>query len=189
MSVKVKSKKKQARITVMSFRMKSAWERWLGLHHASSKGVWLKFYRKASGKPSITYVEALHGALCYGWVDGQKKLQDDLVWLQHFKPRPPRGRWSRLQTENAERLIKAARMTPAGLKEVRAAKRDGRWRLAYDPPGSAKIPLDLLQPLSKNVDAMAFFESLGKADTMLPLPTTCRRPGTRASGPAAFVRS
>jgi uncharacterized protein YdeI (YjbR/CyaY-like superfamily) len=165
MKTKILGRKAPVQAPVLVFRLRNAWERWLAKHYASSNGVWLKFYRKDSGKPSITHVEALHGALCYGWVDGQKKLTDDVSWLQHFKPRPPRSRWSRLHTENAERLIKAGRMTPAGLKQVKAAKRDGRWRWAYDPPGSAKIPVDLLQQLAKAPASRAFFESLGKADS------------------------
>ena len=145
------------------FRTRAAWETWLAKNHRSAKGVWIKLYKKSAGKAGLSYVEALHGALCYGWVDGQKKLSTELSWSQQFKPRPPKRRWSRLHTENAERLIKAGRMKPAGLKEVRAAKRDGRWTGAYDPPGSAKVPVDLLRELGRDERLRAKFESLTKA--------------------------
>lgn len=150
---------------IKSFRTRAAWEAWLAKNHRSSKGLWIKLYKRSAGKVGLSYVEALHGALCYGWVDGQKKLSTELSWSQQFKPRPPKRRWSRLHTENAERLIKAGRMKPAGLKEVRAAKRDGRWTGAYDPPGSAKVPVDLLRALDRDERLRAKFESLGKAQT------------------------
>jgi uncharacterized protein YdeI (YjbR/CyaY-like superfamily) len=150
---------------VMSFPTMARWEAWLSKKSASSAGLWLKLYKPASGKASLTYVQALHGALCYGWVDGRKRMIDESSWLQEFKPRPPKRRWSRLHTENAERLIKAGRMQAAGLKQVRAAKRDGRWRWAYHPPGSAKIPMDLLQGLDRDERARALFESLSRAES------------------------
>jgi uncharacterized protein YdeI (YjbR/CyaY-like superfamily) len=92
-------------------------------------------------------------------------MQGQQGWLQQFKPRSARSRWSRLHAENAERLINGGRMKPAGLKEIKAAKADGRWALAYNPPGSAKIPTDLLAGLAGQGEAHAFFKSLSKADT------------------------
>jgi uncharacterized protein YdeI (YjbR/CyaY-like superfamily) len=98
-------------------------------------------------------------------MEGRKKLKDQQSWLQQFKPRSPSSRWSRLHAENAERLIKAGRMKAPGLREIRAAKADGRWRLAYDPPGSAKVPAELLEALAKNLAAQAAFKALSRADT------------------------
>jgi uncharacterized protein YdeI (YjbR/CyaY-like superfamily) len=112
----------------------------------------------------MTYVEALHGALCYGWMEGRKQLRQPQSWLQQFKPRKPKSRWSHLHAENAERLIKAGRMKAAGLREVKAAVADGRWGLAYHPPGSAKIPPELLDALAKDPRAQAAFRGLSKAE-------------------------
>jgi len=165
MSVKASLGSGHARTPVLEFKTRRGWENWLARNYGASKGVWLRLSRKTPGGPGMSHIEALHGALCYGWVDGPKKMTGHLWWLQRFVPRSPRSRWSRLHAENAERLIQASRMRPPGLKEVKAAKSDGRWRLAYDPPGSAKIPRDLLEALAGKPGAEAFFKSLSRADS------------------------
>ena len=79
-------------------------------------------------------LRALDEALCYGWIDGQKKPFDQLSWLQKFTPRRPGSGWSKLNTQHVERLTKAGFMAPAGQKAVEAAKADGRWEAAYASP-------------------------------------------------------
>jgi uncharacterized protein YdeI (YjbR/CyaY-like superfamily) len=145
----------------LEFASPLAWRRWLAREHSQSKGVWLRL--KAGKGRGLTYVRALHEALCYGWMDGSRRPGAQLSWLQQFKPRGPRSRWSRLQAENAERLIKAGRMRPAGMRQVLAAQADGRWRGAYHPPGSARLPADLLKALAQDATARAFFAGLPKA--------------------------
>jgi uncharacterized protein YdeI (YjbR/CyaY-like superfamily) len=166
----------------LEFDSPRAWEAWLAEHHAGSHGVWLRIYKKGSGKPSVSYVEALDAALCYGWIDSQKRPKDKTSWLQRFGPRRARSGWSRINTLNAERLAKAGRMKPAGLKEVEAAKQDGRWQRAYDSPSAASIPEDFLKELSKNKKAQAFFEALNKANTyaISYRLQTAKKPETRA---------
>lgn len=112
----------------------------------------------------MTYAEALDEALCFGWIDGQKKSYDSRSWLQRFTPRKSRSRWSKKNTEHAERLIKANKMTSSGLREIKAAKADGRWKAAYDSFTSAKVPEDFLKELAKNKKARAFFETLNKTN-------------------------
>jgi len=165
MSVRANLGPGNVRTPVLEFKTRRGWENWLARNYADSRGAWLRLTRKTPGGPGMSHIEALHGALCYGWVDGPKKMTGHLGWLQRFVPRSPRSRWSRLHAENAERLIQAGRMRPPGLKEIKAAKKDGRWRLAYDPPGSAKIPVDLLDALAGNSVAQLFFKSLSRADT------------------------
>jgi uncharacterized protein YdeI (YjbR/CyaY-like superfamily) len=167
---------------VLSFASARAWETWLAQHHEDSPAVWLRLAKKASTKASVTYAEALDVALCYGWIDSQKKPLDDVAWLQKFGPRRARGGWSRINTAKVEKLVAAGRMKPAGLAEVEAARKDGRWQRAYDSPSAAVVPSDFLDALSKNKKALAFFETLNKANTyaIAYRLQTAKKPETRA---------
>jgi uncharacterized protein YdeI (YjbR/CyaY-like superfamily) len=166
---------------VLAFETPAEWEAWLARHHASSPGVWLRLYKKASGKASITHAQALEEALCYGWIDGQGRPKDARSWLQRFCPRRARSPWSRINTQHAERLIKAGRMQPAGLAEVAAAKKDGRWQRAYDSPKNMVIPEDFLKELSKDAKAKAFFDGLNRANlfSIAYRLQTAKKPETR----------
>ena len=101
---------KKDELPIVPFESPKAWEVWLGKHHASSAGVWLKIAKKESGVPSVTYAEALDVALCYGWIDGQKGSADDGFWLQRFTPRKPRSNSHRLATPGILSKAKAERM-------------------------------------------------------------------------------
>lgn len=155
---------KKSSLDVLPFKSPADWEKWLSKNHSSSKGVWLKIYKKGSGKPTVTYAGALDGALCYGWIDGQKDRHDDEAWLQRFSPRRPNSVWSKINTGHAERLIKAGRMKPAGLKEVETAKKDGRWKSAYHSQSTATYPADFLKEINKNKKAKAFLETLDRTN-------------------------
>ena len=150
---------------VVSFATSKAWNLWLAKHHVTSAGIWLRVYKKTSGVKSVTYDEALDEALCFGWIDGQKDRYDEESWLQKFTPRRARSVWSKRNREHIARLMEEKRMTPAGLKEVEAAKRDGRWESAYDSPKNSAIPADFLRELKKDKKAYNFFLSLNKANT------------------------
>ncbi len=139
-------------------------EAWLEKHHASSQGVWLKIAKKVAPEPSVTYAEALELALCFGWIDSQKRGFDETHFLQRFTPRRPRGRWSKINREKAEALIEAGKMRPTGLAEVEAAKADGRWEAAYEGQRTAKVPPDLQRELDANPAAAGFFASLSSAN-------------------------
>jgi uncharacterized protein YdeI (YjbR/CyaY-like superfamily) len=148
----------------LAFASPKAWEAWLARNHAKSPGIWLRIFKKGSGQRSVTYAEALEGALCYGWIDSQKRPKDANSWLQRFGPRRPRGGWSRINTGHAARLMAAGRMKPAGLKEIEAAKQDGRWQRAYDSPSAITVPPDFLRELARNKKAQSFFEGLNRAN-------------------------
>jgi uncharacterized protein YdeI (YjbR/CyaY-like superfamily) len=150
---------------IKSFRSQNAWARWLAANHARSDGIWLQFYKKSSGKETVTHAEALDDALCYGWIDGQILPYDEESWLHKFTPRRARSVWSRRNTEHIARLTAAGRMKPAGLREVEAATADGRWQKAYDSPRNMSVPRDFLKALSKDAKAHAFFKTLNKANT------------------------
>jgi uncharacterized protein YdeI (YjbR/CyaY-like superfamily) len=171
----------RAEAPVLVFDSPSAWEAWLAKHHAESPGAWLQIFKKAASQRSVTYAQALEGALCYGWIDSQKRPQDAFSWLQRFGPRRAGSGWSRINTIAAEGLIKAGRMKPAGLREVTAAKKDGRWKRAYDSPSAATIPEDFLAEISKDKKAQTFFDGLNRA-TLYAIAyrlQTAKKPETR----------
>lgn len=169
-------------LPIIPFESQQDWELWLAENHASSTGIWLQISKKDSGKKSITYAEALDEALCYGWIDGQKKSYDKESWLQKFTPRRAKSVWSKINTQHIERLTGAGKMKLAGLKQVEDAKRDGRWDGAYDSPSSATVPDDFLEELNKSEKAKAFFGTLNKANTYAIAwrLQTAKKPETRA---------
>ena len=166
---------------ILHFKTSADFRRWLAKNHAGSKGLWLRILKKGAGKKSLTYAEALDEALCYGWIDGQKKPFDELSWLQKFTPRRSKSGWSKLNTRHVGRLTRAGAMTPAGRKAVEAAKADGRWEAAYASPKNASPPEDFLKELAKNKKAKAFFETLNKANiySIVYRLQTAKKPETR----------
>jgi uncharacterized protein YdeI (YjbR/CyaY-like superfamily) len=165
----------------LRFRAPAEFRRWLAANHRRSAGIWLRIYKKDSQEPSVTYAEALDEALCFGWIDAQKQRGDDSSWLQRFTPRRPRSGWSKINTEHAERLMRAGQMTASGRAEVDAAKKDGRCTAAYDPPSRATFPDDFLAALRKNKKAKAFLETLNKANryAIAYRLQTAKKPETR----------
>jgi uncharacterized protein YdeI (YjbR/CyaY-like superfamily) len=147
---------------MVSFRTAADWEEWLQANHSTRRELWLRIFKKSSGKETVTYAEALDVALCYGWIDGLKKSYDAESWIQRFCPRRPKSLWSKLNTQHVARLRKAGRMKPPGLAAVEAAKQDGRWKAAYDSPGKAVIPEDFLKRLTQNRKAEAFYRTLSR---------------------------
>lgn len=164
-------------------------EAWLEQNHAEADGVWLKIAKKGVEETSVTYGEALELALCFGWIDSQKRGFDERHFLQRFTPRRPRGRWSRINREKAEALIEEGRMRPAGLAEVEAAKADGRWDAAYEGQGSAKVPPDLQRELDANPAAASFFAELDSANryAIVYRLGEAKRPETRERRLRKFV--
>jgi uncharacterized protein YdeI (YjbR/CyaY-like superfamily) len=151
-------------IPILAFDSLKKWEQWLSKNHEESAGIWLKFFKKNSGVPTITYDEALDVALCYGWIDSQLQKFDEKAYLQKFTPRRTKSIWSKRNREHIERLTKEKRMKPAGIKQVEEAKKDGRWDMAYDKPSTMQIPKDFLEELSKDEKAEDFFKTLTKAN-------------------------
>jgi uncharacterized protein YdeI (YjbR/CyaY-like superfamily) len=166
---------------IKTFQSASAFRNWLAKHHGRTDGVWVRIFKKNSGEKSLTHAEAVDQALCYGWIDGQAKSFDNQSWLQRFSPRRPPSGWSKINTQRAERLIKAGKMTPAGRKHVEAAKADGRWSAAYDSPRNASPPEDFLSELEKNKKAKAFFATLNRANvySIVYRLQTAKKPETR----------
>lgn len=151
-------------LPVHLFAARSDFESWLEDNHGSSPGFWLKIAKKGSGVESVDYAEALELALCFGWIDSQKRGFDESFFLQRFTRRRARGKWSQINRAKAEELIAAGRMRPAGLAEVEAAKADGRWDAAYAGQRAAEVPDDLQQELDRNQAARDFFAKLDSAN-------------------------
>ncbi len=150
---------------IISFETPKELNVWLAKHHAISTGIWIRLFKKGSGIKSINYAEALDEALCYGWIDGQKKSYDAESFLQKFTPRRPKSIWSKINREHIARLEKLGKLKAAGLAQVNAAKVDGRWDQAYDSPSNMVVPDDFLNKLSKHKKALAFYKTLNKANT------------------------
>jgi uncharacterized protein YdeI (YjbR/CyaY-like superfamily) len=149
---------------IVSFSSQKEWSEWLDEHHAKSSGVWLMLAKKGSDRASVTYAEALEVALCYGWIDGQKKSHDTESWLQKFTPRSPRSIWSQVNKGKAEDLIRSGRMRPAGLRAVENARRNGQWDAAYEAASTATVPDDFQAMLDASPKAKKFFDTLDRTN-------------------------
>ena len=151
-------------LPTLLFADAASFEDWLEEHHGEPDGIWLQIAKKGAPEPSVTYPEAVELALCFGWIDGQRRALDATHFLQRFTPRRPRGRWSRINREKAEALIAAERVRPAGMAEIEAARADGRWEDAYEGQRTAKVPDDLQRELDANPAAAEFFAGLDGAN-------------------------
>ena len=171
-----------ADLPLLAFPDREEWAAWLAEHGESSAGVWLKLARNDSGERSVTHAEALDVALRHGWIDSQAGAIDERHWRQRFTPRGPRSRWSKRNRRRAEELIASGEMAPAGLREVEAARADGRWEAAYDSSATAEVPPDLLAALAADPAANEFFAGLDRANryAILNRLQEARRPETRA---------
>ncbi|OCO98961.1 MULTISPECIES: YdeI/OmpD-associated family protein [unclassified Ensifer] len=116
---------------------------WLAVHHQAEDEVWIKTHKTGSGLASITPKEAIDVVLCWGWIDGLRKAFDEKSFLQRYTPRGKKSIWSQINVDNVARLIAEGRMTEHGLRQVEAAKADGRWDRAYGSGKDMKIPDDL----------------------------------------------
>jgi uncharacterized protein YdeI (YjbR/CyaY-like superfamily) len=148
---------------VVSFETSDAWKQWLSEHHGCIQLVWLQISKKDASTKTVTYDEALDVALCFGWIDGQRKRQDEHYFLQRFTPRRRGSLWSKCNVVKAIRLLEAEKVQPSGLAEIEAAQNDGRWYRAYDSSRSMSIPDDFLSALQKNYRAEECFNTLNKA--------------------------
>jgi uncharacterized protein YdeI (YjbR/CyaY-like superfamily) len=149
----------------------------------------MKIAKKASGIASVVYPEVLDIAICFGWIDGRRNGLDDQYFLQRFTPRRARSRWSQINRDKADALIKAGRMRPAGLAEVERAKADGRWAAAYSGQRAMPVPEDLQRELDARPEAAAFFAQLSSQNrySILYRLHDAKRAETRARRLEKFV--
>ena len=171
------------------FKTAKSFETWLKKHHASSDGLWLLIAKKGADEPSVTYAQAVEIALCWGWIDGQKKGLDDQHFLQRFTPRRARSIWSKINVDKVAALIAAGRMQPAGQAQIDAAKADGRWQQAYDGARTSTVPDDLQAALDSEPTAKTFFATINATNRYAVLwrVQTAVKPETRAKRIAQLV--
>ncbi len=175
--------------SILDFRTQEEWDQWLAKNHGNPDGAWLRLAKKGSKKSTPSYSEALEVALCYGWIDAQKRGESETAWLQRFVPRRPRSIWSKINREKALALVAAGKMKPAGLREITRAQEDGRWAAAYDSPTSATVPPDFQKALDGNRAARDFFKTLSAANryALLWRLQTAKKPETRARRIETFI--
>jgi uncharacterized protein YdeI (YjbR/CyaY-like superfamily) len=150
---------------IKTFASEAAFERWLAEHHDREPEVWIKIHKKASGLASVTPAQAIDVVLCWGWIDGQRKPFDERSFLQRYTPRGPKSRWSQINRDNVARLVAAGRMTEHGLRQIDAAKADGRWEAAYAPIRATtpeSLPADLRRAIAASPKAAKTFATLNR---------------------------
>ncbi|MEP9377075.1 YdeI/OmpD-associated family protein [Aquabacter sp. CN5-332] len=176
-------------LPILTLPSLKAWEEWLTREGPSASGAWLKFAKKGAAEATLSKQDAIDGALCHGWIDGQIGRLDAHHWLIRFTPRRPRGLWSKRNRERAEELMSAGRVTPAGVREIEAAQEDGRWAAAYTSQGKAEVPADLAAALEAEPNAKRFFATLTGANryAVLHRVHTARTEKTRAARVEKFV--
>ena len=167
----------------------AAWISWLAKNHLASTSIWLRLAKKTADTPSVSYAEAIEVALCYGWIDGQKKADNEHFWLQRFTPRTAKSIWSKINRDKATTLIASGQMKAAGMKEIERAKNDGRWDAAYDSARTSVIPADFQALLDRNPKAKIFFASLNSQNryAILFRIQTAKKLETRESRIRKFV--
>jgi uncharacterized protein YdeI (YjbR/CyaY-like superfamily) len=162
---------------------------WLAKHHDTEPGVWLHMHKKASGKQSIVWGEAVDEALCFGWIDSISRSIDEFTYRQYFAPRKPNGTWSKINKEKVKTLIADGRMTDAGLAVIERAKANGSWE-RIDSVEAMEMPEELAKTLDDNPNARAYIESLSKTPRweLLYWINAAKRPATRSERIAEIVR-
>lgn len=178
-----------ASIPTLCFENQSKWETWLAENHATSSGLWVQIAKKNSNIPSVTYDEALDIALCFGWIDGQRKSYDERHFVQRFTPRRKKSLWSKRNVDKVAKLTEAGRMQQSGQVEIDTAKADGRWDRAYSSASVMEVPLDFQTALEVNEKARKFFDALNKTQrySFLWRIETTKRPETRKRKIGQFV--
>ena len=162
---------------------------WLADHHATAAELWVRIYKKGSGRPSVAWADCVVEAIRFGWIDGIKQPLDEHSYLQRLTPRKAGSSWSAKNRAHALQLVADGRMTPAGLVHVDAARADGRWDTAYEGSAAMTIPADFLAALEARPAAKAFFATLNRAN-LYPIYyrlQTAKRPETRAKRMAAML--
>lgn len=147
-------------LPILYFEDGAGLETWLEDQPAEHKGIWLKIAKKDRGVSSVSVSEAIDLGLCFGWIDGLLNRFDENFYLVRYTPRRPKSKWSLVNVERAEALLAAGKVKAGGLKQIEAAKADGRWAAAYPPASRIEVPDDLAAALDADPRAAATFATL-----------------------------
>ena len=142
---------------------RAIWRDWLKKHHTDLSEIWLVYYKKHTGKPSLTKAEANMEALCFGWVDSLIQGIDEDRYMQKFTPRKSNSRWSELNKNRVRELHAQGLMTPSGAKLVEIAKISGEWDLNREHPEISDVPDELNTELEQSEAALAAWNKLSSA--------------------------
>ena len=163
------------------FETPDDFRRWLAEHHERAEVLWVGYFKKSTGRPSITWPESVDEALCFGWIDGLRKKVDEEAYTIRFTPRKPTSHWSKVNLEKVEQLLAEDRMAPAGLAawEARDPKRSGR--ASYEREQPAKLPAEMEERFRANGAAWAWFSDQAPwyRRTALHWATSAKRQATR----------
>jgi uncharacterized protein YdeI (YjbR/CyaY-like superfamily) len=139
------------------FRSPSDLRKWFEKNAAKAQELWVGYYKKNSGKPSITWSESVDEALCFGWIDGIRQSVDGQSYKIRFTPRKPYSIWSNVNIKRAQALVADGRMTPAGLEAFEARKENKSGIYSYEQRGE-QLPAPYLGILKKDKAAWEFFQ-------------------------------
>src|SRR4030095_2558993 len=145
-------------MTIKFFKSPADFRRWLQKHHATTQEQWVGFFKKGSGRPSITWPESVDEALRFGWIDGIRKTIDEVSYKIRFTPRRPGSIWSAVNIKRVEELITNGVMQPAGLKAFEARKENKSGIYSYEQR-STELPAQYERPLKQNKTAWEFFQA------------------------------
>ena len=161
---------------------RAEWRAWLAEHHDRESGVWLVMWKKRTGRPTVSYEEAVEEALCFGWIDGVLGRLDDDRSMQWFALRKPRSTWARSNKERVARLEAAGLMTEAGRRAVDLARANGSWE-SLDAIDALIVPEDLAAALADRPGARERFDasSVSVRKSALAWVYQARRAQTRAT--------
>ncbi len=170
-------------MTEVYVKTRQAWRDWLAKHHCNEQaGIWLVFYKKATGKPSLAYEEAVEEALCFGWIDSIIKKKDGARYVRKFTPRKADSAWSELNKRRVAKVVKEGRMTSVGLALVQKAKASGMWDKDARPEIDWSVPRELLEAFKGNPQCETFFEQLAPSyqKHYIGWIQSAKRPDTRS---------
>lgn len=164
------------------------WRKWLENNHLTQDAVWLVYYKKGSGKASITWSDAVDVALCFGWIDSKKVKINEESSKQFFSKRKPKSTWSKINKRKIQTLMDKGLMTEAGIKSIETAKENGSWTI-LDEVENLIVPDDLKAALEEKPTAKEFYNSLSKSmrKAILLWITGAKRPETRQNRIAETV--
>lgn len=144
------------------------WRKWLSENHNKKDAVWLVYYKKQSGKSTLTWSNAVDEALCFGWIDSKSETIDEERYRQYFSKRKPNSIWSKINKDKIEKLIANNLMTPAGFRVIEIAKQNGSWTI-LDEVEALIVPPDLRDALTKYTNALEYFDGLSKSNKKILL--------------------
>lgn len=164
----------------VSIESLAQWRDWLTANHASSRGVWVTTYKKASGRPSVPISDVVDEALAHGWIDSRPRSLDETRSQRLLTPRRPTSAWSRVNKQRVELLIATGRMTPAGLAVIETAKKNGAWT-ALDEVETLNEPEDLSAALDAEPQARRYWDAFPRSAkrAILEWIAAAKTPGTR----------